>query len=121
MDWEAASRRADPATAEGRIFGALQRLAAARRSTEALRSDAATTVLHTESSRVLAYARSHPRAAPLLGLACFSDTEELVDHAVLEQAGIRTPLHLHSTTGRLDFHDGRLWLPPWGFAWVTTP
>lgn len=121
MDWDAAARRADPATAEGRVFGALQRLAAARRSTEALRSDAATTVLPTESPRVLAYARSHPRAAPVLGLACFSDTEELVDHAVLDRAGIRTPLHLHSTTGRLDFHDGRLWLPPWGFAWVTTP
>jgi amylosucrase len=121
MDWAAAERRGDPATAEGRMFGALQRLAAARCASEALRSDAVTTVLETASPRILAYVRSHPRAAPVLALACFSDSEEYVEHEVLDRAGIRTPLHLHSTTGRLDLHDGRLWLPPWGFAWITTP
>ncbi len=121
MDWAAADRRADPSTTEGRVFSALQRLAAARASTEALRSDGTTTVLHPRSPHVLAYVRTHPRAAPVLGLACFSDTEALVEHEVLEQAGIHTPVLLHSTTGRLDLRDGMLWLPPWGFAWVTTP
>jgi amylosucrase len=121
MDWAAAARRSDPATTEGRIFTFLQRLAVARRSTEALRSDGATTVLRAESPHVLAYVRSHPRAAPVLGLACFSDTEQLVEPALLDQAGIRQPVLLHSTTGRLDLHGGMLRLPPWGFAWITTP
>jgi amylosucrase len=121
MDWAAAGRRSDPATIEGRVFSALRRLAAARASTEALRSDGTTTVLHPRSPHVLAYARSHARAAPVLGLACFSDTEQLVEHQLLDEAGIHTPLLLHSTTGRLDFQDGMLRLPPWGFAWVTTP
>ena len=119
MDWAAADRRTDPATVEGRTFSALQRLAAARRSTEALRSDAGTTVLHAASRHVLAYTRSHPRAAPVLCLASFSDDEESVEPTLLEQAGIRTPVLLHSTTGRLDLHGGRLWLPPWGFTWIS--
>jgi hypothetical protein len=28
-------------------------------------------------------------------------------------------MHLHSTAGRLDVGDGAVWLPPWGFVWVT--
>ena len=120
MDWVAAERRTDPATVEGRIFTALQGLGAARRSTEALRSDATTTVLHPQSSRVLAYVRSHPRAAPVLGLACFSDDEERVEQSLLDQAGIDSPVLLHSTTGSLDLRGGRVHLPPWGFSWITT-
>ncbi len=121
MDWAAAERRADPASLEGRVFGALQQLALARRTTESLRSDASTTVLQPRSPHVLAYVRRHPRAAPVLAVACFSDDEEYVEAELLEQAGIREPVHLHSSTQRLDLHDGRLRLPPWGFAWVTTP
>ena len=121
MDWAAADRRTDPATTEGRVFSALQRLAVARASTEALRSDGTTTVLQPHSPHVLAYVRTHPRAAPVLGLACFADTEQLVEHGLLEQAGIHTPVLLHSTTGRLDLRDGMIRLPPWGFAWITTP
>jgi amylosucrase len=120
MDWAAAERRADPTSVEGRVFGALQRLGRARRSCESLRSDASCTVLDA-GPHVLAYVRSHPRAAPVLGLACFSDEDAVVDAAVLEQAGIVQPVHLHSTTGTLDLVDGRLRLPAWGFAWLTTP
>jgi hypothetical protein len=68
---------------------------------------------------VLAYVRSHPRAAPVLCLACFSDDEELLDAAVLHHAGITSPVHLHSTTGELRFHDGGLLMAPWSFAWLS--
>ena len=36
MDWEAAERRHDPATVEGRLWAGLQRLIAARRATRAI-------------------------------------------------------------------------------------
>ena len=35
------------------------------------------------------------------------------------RAGLGEPVHVHSSTGRLDIADGRIELPPWGFAWLT--
>jgi amylosucrase len=119
MDWAAAERRSDPATVEGRMFAAVQALAAARRSTPALRSDADTRYLRHHNPRVLAYVRSHPRAAPVLCLACFSDEEESVDVAVLHHAGITSPVHLHSTTGELTLRGGGLAMPAWSFVWLS--
>jgi amylosucrase len=119
MDWDGAARRHDPATPEGQMFAAVSRLGQARRATQALRSDASTTVLPLDDPHVLAYARSHPRTAPVLALVCFDDAPRSVGHEVLGRAGIDEPVHLHSTAGRLEWSHGRLVLPPWGFLWVT--
>lgn len=119
MDWERADLRHDASRPEGAMFAAVRRLGRARRASQALRSDAATQVLPSGDPHVLAYVRTHPRAAPVLGLACFSDTPRAVEHELLGRAGIDEPVHLHSTTGRLDWSRGRLALPPWGFLWVT--
>ena len=101
------------------MFDALVRLGRARRGSESLRSDAETWVMSHDNPRVLAYLRSHARAAPVLAVACFSDGEESVDGALLSHAGISRPTHLHSSHGRLQWEDGRIVLPPWSFAWVT--
>ncbi len=119
MDWKAAEQRGDPTTVAGRMFAAMQRLAAARRSTASLRSDAEAHFLRHTNPRVLAYVRSHPRAAPVLCLACFSDEEETVDGGVLHHAGITSPVHLHSTSGELTLRDGGLVMAPWSFAWLS--
>ena len=119
MDWTRAARRTDPGTPEHHTFTALRRLGEARRSTPALRSDADTWVVAHPNPRVLAYVRSHPRSAPLLAVACFSDDEELVSGSVLSNAGISAPLHVHSSAGRLEWSDGELRLAPWSFAWLT--
>jgi amylosucrase len=121
MDWAAADRRTERGTVEHRMFTAVQALGRARSTTASLRSDAETWVLTHGNSRVLTYVRAHPRDAPVLGLACFSDDPESVDPVVLSHAGLRSPTHLHSTEGRLVWDEGRLVLPPWGFAWVTDP
>jgi amylosucrase len=120
MDWRGAERRIQERTVEGRTFDALRALGEARRSTPAFRSDAETTVLPVENSHVLAYARRHPRANPVLAVACFSDGWEDIDATVLARAGLTEPLHIHSTLGRLEISDGRLRLPPWGYVWVTS-
>ena len=119
MDWAAAGRRSEKGSVEQRTFEALRRLGEVRRTTRAFRSDGTTKVLHVDNPRVLAYVRSHPRAAPVLALANFSDHEESVPVAVLGGAGFSAPLHLHSTAGRIVAGDGRIHLPPWGFLWVT--
>jgi len=119
MDWAAVERRTDLSSPEGRTFESIRRLGEVRRSTAAFRSDAEVRVLQHLNPRVLAYVRSHPRAAPVLALACFSDDLESVDASVLHHAGIETPVLLHSSTGALDAVDGQLRLAPWTFLWVT--
>lgn len=120
MDWDAAARRGDPTTVEGRIFAALCGLGAARRSTQALRSDATCTVLPVSNPHVLAYLRTHPRAAPVLALASFSDTAESVSAELLGENAIFRPVHLHSTAGRADLRGGLIHVPAWGHLWLTT-
>jgi amylosucrase len=120
MDWAAAARRADPATVEGQLFGRLRALAAARRGQLALRTGGETTVLAPDDPHVLAYRRRHERSAPLLALANFSDGWQSVDLGLAAAAGITEPVHVHSSRGRLDLGEGRMHLPPWGFAWLTT-
>ena len=120
MDWAAAARRTDPGTVAGQVFGRLRALAEARKGQLALRSGGETTVLLPDDPHVLAYRRRHQRSAPLLALANFSDDRQSVDLDLAAAAGIREPVHVHSTRGRLDLGEGRIHLPAWGFAWLTT-
>jgi amylosucrase len=120
MDWAAAARRTDPGTVAGQVFGRLRALAEVRKGQLALRSGGETTVLEPDDPHVLAYRRRHQRSAPLLALANFSDGWQSVDLGLAAAAGIREPAHVHSTRGRLDLGEGRIHLPAWGFAWLTT-
>jgi len=120
MDWAAAARRADPGSLEGRVFGALHGLAQARQGLLALRSGGTTEILAAGNRHVLAYRRAHPRSAPFLALTNFSDGPQPVDAAILAQAGLHQPRHVHSTAGRLPLGGRTLELPAWGFAWLTT-
>jgi amylosucrase len=118
MDWDAAARRHDEGSLEGRMFGAISRLARARRSLLALRAGGSTEVLPTGNRSVLAYRRAHPRSAPFLSLTNFSDVTQSADAGIMARAGLYEPAHVHSSTGRLDLSGGRIELPPWGFAWL---
>ena len=119
MDWALAGLRDDPASVPGQVFGRLRALGAARRGQPALRSGGSTTVLRPDDPHVLAYRRRHPRSGPLVALANFSDGWQSVGRDLLAAAGIAEPVHVHSTRGRLDLGEGRVHLPPWGFAWMT--
>jgi amylosucrase len=124
MDWTVAARRHDPDSLEGRVFAAIQAMAAARRSLLALRSGGSTELLPTENRGVLAYRRVHPRSAPFLSLTSFSDVTQTLDAAVIARAGLSEPRLVHSTTtgqatGQLTIGAGRIELPPWSFAWLT--
>jgi amylosucrase len=119
MDWDAAARRHDPGSLEGRVFAAVRGLADARRSLLALRSGGRTDLLPTENRSVLAYRRAHPRSAPFLSLTNFSDVTQRVDAGIIARAGLSSPAHVHSSTGQLSIGSGRIDLPPWGFVWLT--
>lgn len=118
MDWAAADRRTQEGSAEATTFQAMRELAAARRSSASLRSDAATEVLDVDDTHVLAFRRKHPRATPIVVLANFSDHQQSVGADVLGRAGIAHPQHLHSSAGGIELSDGRIALEPWGYLWV---
>jgi hypothetical protein len=101
------------------VFAAIRRLAQARRSLLALRAGGSTEMLPTENRSVLSYRRAHPRSAPFLSLTNFSDVTQSVDAGIIARAGLYEPVHVHSSTGRLEISGGRIDLPTWGFVWVT--
>jgi amylosucrase len=119
MDWDAAARRHDPNSIEGRVFAAIAGLADARRSLLALRSGGRTELLPTENRSVMAYRRAHPRSAPFLALTNFSDVDQAVDAGIIARAGLYEPAHVHSSAGQLSISAGRIELPPWSFLWLT--
>jgi amylosucrase len=118
MDWDAAARRHDPDSIEGRVFAAITGLADARRSLLALRSGGRTELLRTENRSVMAYRRTHPRCAPFLALTNFSDVDQAVDAGIIARAGLYEPAHVHSSAGQLSISAGRIELPPWSFLWL---
>jgi amylosucrase len=119
MDWDAAARRHDPGSLQGRVFAAIRGLSAARRSLLALRSGGRTELLPTENRSVLAYRRAHPRSAPFLALTNFSDVTQAVGAGIIARAGLHEPAHVHSSTGQLSISADRIDLAPWSFLWLT--
>jgi amylosucrase len=92
MDWEAAERRHDESSVEGRIWAGLRRLAGERRATRAVHAQGAVEPFDTGNDQVYGLRREHG-GERLLVLANFSDREQ--------EAG------------------GRV-LGPYEFAWITT-
>jgi amylosucrase len=119
MDWAVAARRSDPGSLEGRVFAAIAGLARTRRDLLALRSGGTTQILPTESPAVLAYRRVHPRSAPFLSVTNFSDYPQSIDAGVTGRAGLHQPQQVQATTADPVLREGRIALPPWGFAWLS--
>jgi amylosucrase len=118
MDWDAAARRHDAATVEGRVFASLRHLLAVRAATPELRAGGRTEPLWPDHPAVLAYVRSHPRTGRLLVLASFSDLETSVDMRILSEAGLGPVRDLLEPTGVFPYADGRIVLPPLGLRWL---
>ena len=121
MNWDAAERRHEPHTLEGRVFGSIQRLASVRRSLSALRAGGETTILDVGNDRVLAWRRRHPRSGTFVGLANVTPYHQPVDADTATGYGAyRTVLSGGDLGGgpRPALHDGRLVLPGLDFAWL---
>jgi amylosucrase len=119
FDDAAAARRHDPATVEGRVFGALVGLAAARREQPALHAAAAHEVLELDAPQVLGWRRRHPRSGWFVGLANFAEHEVGVDVGALPAWGsLETAA---SGDGPVRVRDGRVVLPGLGYLWLAEP
>jgi amylosucrase len=115
MDWEAAERRHDPTSVEGRLWAGLQRLIAARRAIRAVHVQGRAEPLWTGNDHVFGVLREHAGSS-LLVLANFTAVEQPV-----------TALHGFSPTPACAVPDGRplerrgdgILLAPYQYLWVS--
>ena len=109
MDWEAAARRHDPETVEGRLFAGLRALIAARRARPALHAGGSVEPFDTGNPQVFGFRREHG-AARFTAFASFSETEQAVRSpaATVAVPGGRPPRRAG------DY----LILEPYGYAWI---
>jgi len=119
MDWDAAARRDDPATLEGRVFAGIRRLGEVRRSLLALRGGVESAVVDAGSDAVLVWRRKHPRSGTFVGLANFSAAPQAVDADTV--TGFGGFEQVHGSDGVLPVRDGQLVVPGLGFAWFAEP
>ncbi len=88
MDWEAAERRADPATVEGRLWSGLRALAAERRASRATHAQGRVTPVWTGNDHVFGLHREHAGDRLLL-LANFSAEPQPVHAGLAREHGVR--------------------------------
>ncbi len=86
MDWDAAARRTDAGTVEGRLWAGMRRLVHARRSWRAIHAAGSAEALWTGDPHVFAYVRRHAGEA-LLALCNFAAEPRSVHRGVLHVHG----------------------------------
>jgi amylosucrase len=118
---DAAARRDDPASVEGRVFAWIQRLAQARRELPALHAAGESELLAVDDPHVLAWRRRHPRSGHFVGMVNFAEHPVSVDVRAFEGLGdLETVLSSEglSGDGPLQTRDGRAHLLGLGFVWL---
>jgi amylosucrase len=119
MDWDAAARRRDPATLEGRVWREIRLLGEVRRAQLALRGGVESAVVDAGSDAVLVWRRKHPRSGTFVGLANFSPSPQAVDADTV--TGFGSFEQVHGSDGVLPVRDGQVVVPGLGFAWYAEP
>jgi amylosucrase len=119
MDWDAAARRADPATVEGRLFAGLRRIVDAHRSTRAVHAQGRGGPFPTSNEHVLGLERAHGGERLLL-LANFTADPQWVHLAAARDRGFWSDASAALPDGRaLRVEEDHLVLEPYQYAWMT--
>jgi amylosucrase len=118
MDWDAAARRHDPASAEGRLWAGLRRLIAVRRATWTVHAQATAEPLWSGNDHVLALMRDRAGERLLL-LANFSPYPQAVPLDLAHGHGVVVTPEAWAPDGRpLRQENGMLVLDPYAHAWL---
>jgi amylosucrase len=118
MDWDAAERRSDPATVEGRLWAGLQRLVAARRATRAAHAQGHGEPFWTGNEHVFGLLRTHAGDRLLL-LANFTPVSQPVALAAVRDRDVHLDAAAAAPDGRgLRVEDDRVVLEPYQFVWA---
>ncbi len=119
MDWDAAARRRQLHTVEGRVFQGLRRQIGARRDLPVMRAGGSTTPRGTGQSSVFAWRRTHPRQRPFLGVASFADGPTSVPLPIAFDAGLADPVAVLASDDQVRIDAGQIHLPAWGWIWLS--
>jgi amylosucrase len=118
MDWEAAGRRHDPASVEGRLWDGLRRLVAARRATRAVHAQGLIDPVWTGNDHVFGLLRAHA-GDRLLVLANFTPDPQPVRMTVAHERGLHPTPEAAVPDGRpLRIQGEFLLLEPYQFVWL---
>ncbi len=118
MDWVKASRRHDPDSVEGRLFGGLSTLIEVRRARPHFHNFALFHPLWTDNEHVLAFARRR-HDGHLLVLANFSEHPQSVQADLPYHAGLSDPaIDLLAAGAQVSAAAGRIELDPYGLRWL---
>ena len=109
MNWDAAEKRTDPATPEGRIFQGLRTLETIRASHRVFEAAADQWLVDTHDDGVLGIGRYH-EGEKLVALFNFSETEKTI---AVDELGDYTDLLTDAAVDK-----GVVVLPPAGFIWM---
>jgi amylosucrase len=119
MDWEAASRRHDPESVEGRLWAGLRRLIAARRATRAIHVQGVTEPLFTGNDHVFGLCREQAGEA-LLMVANFTADPQPMSLAVARDRGFEpTPAAAEPDGRGLESSDDFVVLAPYQHLWFS--
>ena len=118
MDWEAASRRDDPDTIEGRLWAGLRRLIAARRATRAIHVQGVSEPVWTGNEHVFGLCREQT-GERLLVLANFTATPQPVGLGVARDRGFRLTEAAGEVDGRpIEGYRDFIVLAPYQHLWL---
>jgi amylosucrase len=117
MEWEAAERRHDPSTVEGRLWSGLQRLIAARRATRAIHVQGVTEPLWTGNEHVFGLCRQQAGEA-LLVVANFTADPQPMSLEVIRSRGFELSGAAAEPDGRaLETYHDFVVLAPYQHLW----
>jgi amylosucrase len=117
MPWDAAARRSDRASLEGRVFAVVKHLGEVRRSLPSLHAAVESVPVETSNRAVLAVVRRHA-AGDLVQLYNVSEEWQRCDAGMLGTLrGGELVDHLGGDVPREE--DGQLVLPPYGASWIS--
>ncbi len=118
MDWEAAARRDDPETVEGRLWAGLRRLIAARRATRAIHVQGVSEPIWTGNEHVFGLCREQT-GERLLVLANFTATPQPVGLGVARDRGFRLTEAAGDVDGRpIEGYRDFIVLAPYQHLWL---
>jgi amylosucrase len=116
MRWDAAERRRDPTTVEGRLFAGVTRLVRIRSALRQLHAAAPLEVVDLGDPLVFAFVRSHPEGS-LMALYNLTDRATVLDGAAMELAGLETAVDVLEDRRRFGAGD-RIPMPPYAARWL---
>ena len=114
MDWEAAEKRKDLTTVQGKIFQGIRRMLEIRKGSEYFRSDLKSTPVDLDNKAVFGFHKENK----MMVLANFSEQEQWVDADYFSWFGLPGEMTDLLTGRPIRSYNNRILLGPYEYLWL---